>query len=86
MWIPAFGIKETDYNIEQNQNDNAFKALGKTFKNKHFRLFVISDILYWIGITIFNTGFLYYVSNLLDCYDWYMLLFIFAKFKQKVGN
>lgn len=77
MWIPAFGIKETDYNIEQNQNDNAFKALGKTFKNKHFRLFVISDILYWIGITIFNTGFLYYVSNLLDCYDWYMLLFIF---------
>jgi Na+/melibiose symporter-like transporter len=77
MWIPAFGIKETDYNIEQQKSENPFKSLKKTFSNGHFRLFVLSDILYWIGITIFNTGFLYYVSNLLNCYDWYMVLFIF---------
>lgn len=77
MWLPAFGIKETDYGVDQTKTENAFKSLGKTFKNKHFRLFVLSDVLYWIGITIFNTGFLYYVSNLLDCYDMYMILFIF---------
>ncbi len=80
MWVPAFGIKETDFNIEQQKSENAFKSLKKTFSNKHFRLFVVSDILYWIGITIFNTGFLYYVSNLLNCYDMYMLLFIFMTF------
>lgn len=77
MWIPAFGINETEYNVEQQKSENPFTSLKKTFSNKHFRLFVLSDILYWIGITIFNTGFLYYISNLLDCYDWYMLLFIF---------
>ena len=76
MIIPAFVIKEKDYDNSEPVKVNAFKSLGKTFKNKHFRIFVVSDVIYWIGITIFNTGFIFYVENLLNL-DNYMILFIF---------
>ena len=76
MIIPAFAIKEKDYDNTPPVKENAFKSLGKTFKNRHFRVFGVSDIIYWIGITIFNTGFIYYVEVLLEL-DNYMVLFIF---------
>jgi len=76
MIIPAFVIKERDYDNSEPVKINAFKSLGNTFKNRHFRVFVISDVIYWIGITIFNTGFIFYVENLLEL-DNYMVLFIF---------
>ena len=79
MIIPAFVIKEKDYDNTPPVKENAFKSLGKTFRNKHFRVFVLSDIIYWIGITIFNTGFIYYVEVLLGL-DNYMILFIFMTF------
>ncbi|MBQ9828701.1 MAG: MFS transporter [Lachnospiraceae bacterium] len=76
MIIPAFVIKEKDYDNTPPVKENAFKSLSKTFRNRHFRVFVLSDIIYWIGITIFNTGFIYYVEVLLGL-DNYMILFIF---------
>ncbi len=77
MWLPAFLINEKEYTKDSAPMpaENAFKSLGKTFRNKQFVAFMVSDILYWIGITIFNTGFLYYVENLLGT-DNYMILFI----------
>lgn len=77
MILPAFLINEKDYDNSEPVGENAFKSLIKTFKNKQFRIFVLSDIIYWIGITIFNTGFIYYVENLLDLKDSYMILFVF---------
>lgn len=77
MLLPAFLINERDYDQSEPVNENMFKSLMKTFSNKHFRVFVLSDIIYWIGITIFNTGFIYYVENLLALKDAYMILFIF---------
>ncbi|MCR4616481.1 MAG: MFS transporter [Clostridiales bacterium] len=79
LLLPAMLIKEKDYDDTEPVNENAFSSLKKTFKNKQFRIFVISDVIYWIGITIFNTGFLYYVENLLKL-DAYMILFIFMTF------
>ncbi len=79
MMLPAFLINEKDYDNTPPVNENAFKSLGKTFRNKHFRVFVLSDIIYWIGITIFNTGFIYYVEVLLKLNN-YMILFIFMTF------
>lgn len=79
MLLPAFLINEKDYDNTPPVNENAFKSLAKTFKNKHFQVFVLSDIIYWIGITIFNTGFIYYVENLLALNN-YMVLFIFMTF------
>ncbi|MBO4391262.1 MAG: MFS transporter [Lachnospiraceae bacterium] len=79
MLLPAFLIREKDYDDTPPGRENAFRSLTKTFQNKHFRVFVLSDIIYWIGITIFNTGFIYYVENLLELNN-YMVLFIFMTF------
>ena len=38
MIIPAFVIKEKDYDNSAPVKENAFKSLGKTFRNKHFRV------------------------------------------------
>ncbi|MBQ6540023.1 MAG: MFS transporter [Oscillospiraceae bacterium] len=79
MILPAFLINEKDYDNTPPVKENAFRSLGKTFRNRHFRVFVLSDIIYWIGITIFNTGFIYYGEVLLEL-DNYMILFIFMTF------
>ena len=79
MILPAFMIREKDYDNTPPVKENAFVSLGKTFRNTHFRVFVLSDIIYWIGITIFNTGFIYYVEVLLELNN-YMVLFIFMTF------
>ena len=81
MMLPAMLINEKDYDNSEPVKENAFKSLMKTFKNRQFCIFVASDILYWIGITIFNTGFIYYVENLLHLdAGYYMLLFVFMTF------
>ena len=79
MLLPAFLIPEKEYDDTPPVKENAFKSLVDTFANRHFRVFVLSDIIYWIGITMFNTGFIYYVEVLLKL-DNYMLLFIFMTF------
>ncbi len=79
MLLPAFLINEKDYDNTPPVKKDAFGSLMETFANKHFKVFVLSDIIYWIGITMFNTGFIYYVEVLLKL-DYYMLLFIFMTF------
>ena len=79
MLLPAFLINEKEYDDTPPVKQDAFGSLMRTFANKHFRVFVLSDIIYWIGITMFNTGFIYYVEVLLKL-DYYMLLFIFMTF------
>lgn len=79
MALPAFLINEKEYDDTPPVDENAFQSLIKTFSNGHFRVFVLSDVIYWIGITIFNTGFIYYVEVLLELNN-YMILFIFMTF------
>jgi len=79
MILPAFMIKEKDYDDTPPVKENTFKSLKNTFANKHFQVFVVSDVIYWVGITIFNTGFIYYVEVLLELNN-YMILFIFMTF------
>ncbi len=62
MMLPTFLIKETDFVEAKPANTNAFKSLGKTFKNKDFRIFSASDIMYWIGLTLFQTGLPFFVK------------------------
>ena len=75
MIIPAFVIKEKDYDNSPPVSENVFRSFGRTFKNRQFRVFVAANVIYWVGITIFNTGFIFYVENLLGLGN-YMTLFI----------
>ena len=65
MLVPSFLIDENTYADTTPSQSTAFKSLLSTFRNKDFRLFVASDILYWVGLTLFQTGLSYYVTVLL---------------------
>ena len=65
MLIPAFGIDEHKYADTTPSQSPAFSSLVKTFSNKEFQTFVASDILYWIAFTMFQTGLLFYVTELM---------------------
>ncbi|MBQ6213779.1 MAG: MFS transporter [Ruminococcus sp.] len=65
MLVPAFLINENEYADTTPSKSSAFSSLLATFKNKDFRVFVCSDILYWIGLTLFQTGLSFYITVLL---------------------
>lgn len=65
MLIPAFLIDENQYADTTPSKSSAFSSLLSTFKNREFRTFVCSDILYWIGLTLFQTGLSFYITVLL---------------------
>lgn len=69
MLIPVFLIKEKDYADTTPSETPVFESLGKTFKNKQFRIFALSDILYWIALTIFQTGLPFYITSLMGLPD-----------------
>lgn len=65
MLVPAFLIDENVYADTTPSKVGAFSSLVSTFKNKDFRIFVCSDILYWIGLTLFQTGLSFYITVLM---------------------
>ncbi len=66
MLVPAFGIKEKDYCEAVPSDSNMMASLGKTFKNKDFRIFVGQDIIYFFGLAMFQTGLPFFVTSLLQ--------------------
>ena len=78
MLLPTFLIKETDFVEPKPAGTNAFKSLGKTFKNKDFRVFAGSDIMYWIGLTLFQTGLPFFVKVSMDLDESMVMVFMGA--------
>ena len=66
MLVPAFGINEKHYCEAQPSSSNMFSSLGKTFRNKDFRIFVGQDIIYFFGLAMFQTGLPFFVTSLLQ--------------------
>ena len=65
MLVPAFGIKEKDYCEAKPGDSSMLSSLATTFKNKDFRVFVLQDIIYFLGLTMFQTGLPFFVTSLL---------------------
>ncbi len=62
MLIPVFKLNEKDFVDAKPSDSNAFKSLAKTFRNREFRKFSLSDIMYWVGLTLFQTGLPFFVK------------------------
>jgi GPH family glycoside/pentoside/hexuronide:cation symporter len=62
MLIPTFALKEKEFVDTKPSNVNMLKSLSATFKNKDFRTFAGSDIMYWVGLTLFQTGLPFFVK------------------------
>ncbi len=65
MLLPPFTIDENTYAETEPSTTPMGASVIKTFKNKEFQVFEISDILYWIGLTMFQTGLPFYVTSLM---------------------
>ena len=65
MFVPVFTIKEKDYVKVVPSESTALKSLSATFRNRDFRVFVASDIAYFLGITMFQTALPFFVTSLL---------------------
>ena len=65
MFVPVFTIRERDYVTVVPSESTAMRSLAATFRNKDFRVFVASDIAYFLGITMFQTALPFFVTTLL---------------------
>ena len=65
MFVPVFTIREKDYVHVVPSETPAAKSLAATFRNRDFRVFVASDIAYFLGITMFQTALPFFVTTLL---------------------
>lgn len=92
MLLPTFLLKERDYVDSKPDKTNTFKSLTSTFRNKGFRIFVGSDIMYWVGLTLFQTGLPFFVKVSMKLDEFYTMVFLGAMtvlsacFYPMVGN
>jgi GPH family glycoside/pentoside/hexuronide:cation symporter len=65
MLVPAYTIDENLYAETEPSTTPMGASVMKTFANKQFQVFEVSDILYWVAITMFQTGMPFYVTSLM---------------------
>ncbi len=78
MLIPALKLNEKDFVDAKPSEVSTTKSLIATFKNKQFRIFVWSDIAYWIGLTLFQTGLPFFVKVSMQLDEFYTTVFLGA--------
>ena len=62
LLLPTFLLKEKEFVETKPSDENVIRSLVSTFKNKDFRTFSLSDIMYWVGLTMFQTGIPFFVK------------------------
>ena len=62
MLLPTFLLNEKEFVETKPSEESVVKSLASTFKNRDFRTFSISDIMYWVGLTMFQTGLPFFVK------------------------
>ncbi len=65
MLLPIIFIDEKKYAEHHVSEEGIFKSVVTAFKNKNFLFFTISDLGYWVALTIASTGLVYYITTLL---------------------
>ena len=78
MLIPTFKLNEKDFVDAKPSESNVFKSLKSTFKNREFLKFAGSDIAYWIGLTLFQTGLPFFVKVSMQLDEFYTTVFLGA--------
>ena len=65
MLVPALAINEREYVDSKPTGEDTLTSLKETFRDREFVKFVSSDIVYWVAITMFQTGLPFFVTSLL---------------------
>lgn len=75
LLIPVFFLDEKRYAQQGEPHENFIKSLSSVFKNKNFRYFSVSYLLYWLSLTFIQSGIIYYVTVLFGMDKGYASLF-----------
>ncbi len=78
MLIPTIKLNERDFVDARPSESNMMRSLSSTFKNKNFLKFSASDIAYWIGLTLFQTGLPFFVRVSMHLDEFYTTVFLGA--------
>jgi GPH family glycoside/pentoside/hexuronide:cation symporter len=65
MLVPVFAIDEKKYSNSRPSHLALFPAIRKTFSNRNFKYYLISDFSYYMALSIISSGLLYFVTVLL---------------------
>lgn len=66
LYIPVIFIDEKKYTQAVPSTVNMVDSIKATFRNSFFSIFVFSDLVYWVAITIFQSALIFYVTILLS--------------------
>src|ERR1700741_2489630 len=66
MLIPVFAIDEKKYSTSKPSHLPILLAIRKTFGNRNFKYYLISDFTFYISLSIVSSGMLYFVTVLLN--------------------
>ncbi len=77
LYVPVFTIDEKKYSTGVPSTVPMMESLRLTFRNRNFLPFALSDMIYFLALTILQTALIYYVTVLLRQQEqFYSLLFI----------
>jgi len=77
LYVPVLLVNENKYSIGEPSSVPLMQSLKMTFSNKQFVIFAVSDLIYWIFMTILQTGLIYYATVLLrQSEDYYSMIFV----------
>ncbi len=77
LYVPVLTIDEKKYSTGVPSTVPMLESLKLTFRNRNFLPFALSDMVYFLALTILQTALIYYVTVLLRQQEqFYSLLFI----------
>ncbi len=76
MLVPVRKLNEKEFVDAVPSKTNTLGSLAATFKNRNFRRFAFSDISYWIGLTLFQTGLPFFVKVSMQLDEFYTTVFL----------
>lgn len=69
MLIPVLAIDEKKYSTSKPTHLPTLEAIKKTFRNRNFKYYLISDFTFFISLSIVSSGLLYFVKVLLNLHE-----------------
>jgi GPH family glycoside/pentoside/hexuronide:cation symporter len=65
MLVPVFAIDEKKYSIGKPSHLPILQAIKKTFSQRNFKYYLISDFSFYIALSIISSGLLFFITVLL---------------------
>ena len=65
MLVPVFAIDEKKYSVSKPSHLPILQAIKKTFGQRNFKYYLISDFSFYIALSIISSGLLYFITVLL---------------------